>query len=139
MKYIYSKIEPELLLHVIFRFEDFNTIDGFRNNIISPDNFIQCAALKMDSGKTFRPHKHITNEVTENKIAQESWIVLKGKVRCSFFDIDDKILDMVILNEGDCSFTLRGGHNYFIIEDNTKVLEYKTGPYTGQESDKIFI
>ena len=44
-----------------------------------------------------------------------------------------------ILNVGDASFTLEGGHNYEILEDNTLVYEYKTGPYEGQEFDKIFI
>jgi hypothetical protein len=44
-----------------------------------------------------------------------------------------------ILHVGDASFTLEGGHNYEILEDNTLVYEYKTGPYEGQEMDKKFI
>jgi len=44
-----------------------------------------------------------------------------------------------ILYVGDASFTLEGGHNYEILEDNTLVYEYKTGPYEGQEFDKTFI
>ena len=32
-----------------------------------------------------------------------------------------------------------GGHNYEILEDDTHVLEYKTGPYFGIEFDKKFI
>ena len=37
------------------------------------------------------------------------------------------------------SFTLQGGHNYLILEDDTLVYEFKTGPYEGQEFDKKFI
>ena len=44
-----------------------------------------------------------------------------------------------ILNQGDASFTLYGGHNYQILEDDTIVYEYKTGPYEGQKLDKTFI
>ena len=44
-----------------------------------------------------------------------------------------------ILKPGDASFTLEGGHNYLILEDNTLVYEYKTGPYEGQALDKTFI
>ena len=44
-----------------------------------------------------------------------------------------------ILEQGDASFTLEGGHNYQILEDNTLVYEYKTGPYEGQKLDKVFL
>jgi hypothetical protein len=72
-------------------------------------------------------------------IAQESWIVIQGSVKCIFYDIDDTIIAEPILNVGDASFTLEGGHNYYILEDNTLVYEYKTGPYEGQKLDKTFI
>jgi hypothetical protein len=35
--------------------------------------------------------------------------------------------------------TFEGGHTYEALEDDTVVYEYKTGPYQGQESDKIFL
>jgi hypothetical protein len=35
--------------------------------------------------------------------------------------------------------TFRGGHNYYILEEDTIVYEYKTGPYLGQDLDKEFI
>ena len=35
--------------------------------------------------------------------------------------------------------TFEGGHTYTILEDETIVYEYKTGPYKGQENDKVFI
>lgn len=133
---IYSKIKPELLLHVVNRFNDING----RTNIIPENNFIQCSTLKMENGKTFHPHKHIKKQRTyEEQIAQESWIVLKGKVRCIFYDIDDTIIATPVLNPGDASFTLYGGHTYEILEEDTIVYEYKTGPYEGQELDKVMI
>ena len=39
----------------------------------------------------------------------------------------------------DISFTLFGGHTYEILEDNSMIMEYKTGPYFGQKQDKVFI
>ena len=136
MNKIFSKVEEGKLLHIINRFDEINA----RNEIVPEDNFIQCATLKMPKGKTFPPHKHITKERHyPEQIAQESWVVLKGSVKCFFYDIDDTIIATEILNSGDASFTLYGGHTYEILEDDTIVYEYKTGPYEGQSLDKKFI
>jgi len=136
MEKIFSKQQPDKLLHVIVRKSD---LTPGRIEVISEEHFIQCALLNMQQGKTFQPHKHIWKDRARNVIAQESWIVIQGSVRCTFYDLDDQIIVEPILYPGDASFTLEGGHNYLILEDNTLVYEYKTGPYEGQCFDKTFI
>jgi cupin fold WbuC family metalloprotein len=136
MEKIYSKFEEGKLLHIINRLSDING----RTEVIPENNFIQCATLKMEKNKTFPPHKHITKDRHyKEQIAQESWIIIKGSVRCILFDIDDQIIATPILYPGDASFTLYGGHTYEILEQDTVVYEYKTGPYEGQSLDKKFI
>ena len=140
MEKIYSKIEPSRLLHIVCRLSEIEDQEGNRIDIIEPENFIQCSSLNMASGKTFKPHKHIFKKRTyENQIAQESWVVIRGSVRCLFYDVDDIIIAKPILYAGDVSFTLGGGHTYQILEDDTIVYEYKTGPYEGQKMDKVFL
>ena len=136
MEHIYSIVEPGKILHTIVRKQD---LTPGRKEVVLEDNFIQCAILNMEKGKTFKPHKHIWKERTRNVIAQESWIVIQGSVKCIFYDLDDTIIATPILYPGDASFTLEGGHTYQILEDNTLVYEYKTGPYEGQSLDKTFI
>jgi hypothetical protein len=136
MEKIFSKVDPEKLLHIIVRKEDINP---GRMDIVPEENFIQCSMLNLQKDKTFIPHKHIWKERTRNVIAQESWIVIQGSVKCILYDIDDTIIYEPILYPGDASFTLEGGHNYLILEDDTLVYEYKTGPYEGQKFDKTFI
>jgi hypothetical protein len=58
---------------------------------------------------------------------------------CRFYDLDNTVLAERVLMAGDASFTLHGGHNYVILEDDTLVYEMKTGKYLGQEKDKMFI
>lgn len=136
MEKIYSKIDPSKLLHIIHRGNE----NGGRIELVPTENFIQCAYLHMPKGTTFRPHKHIYKaRHYENQIAQESWIVVRGSVKCIFYDIDDTIVATPILYPGDASFTLAGGHNYEILEEGTIVYEYKTGPYEGQVHDKRFL
>ena len=133
---IYSKINNQLL-HQIVRLSD---ISSGRINISDDSQYIQCAALNLPKGQTFKPHKHNINSRQEDKyIPQESWCVIKGSVKCIFYDLDDTIIAEPILKAGDASFTYAGGHNYLILEDETIVYEYKTGPYQGQKIDKTFI
>jgi hypothetical protein len=134
MEKIYSKVEPGVLLHLVNRL---NEIEG-RTNVAPVEEYLQLATLKMAKGQTFKAHKHIILK-KETDIAQESWLVVKGSVKCIFYDLDDTIIAEPILYPGDCSMTFRGGHNYLILEDDTIVYEYKTGPYFGQEMDKTFI
>jgi len=136
MEKIYSKYDSDKLLHIIVRKDDL--IAG-RTDVVPGEHFIQCALLNLNEGKTFKPHKHIWKNRTRDVIAQESWIVVQGSVRCTFYDIDDEIIAEPTLNIGDASFTLEGGHTYEILEDDTLVYEYKTGPYEGQKLDKVFI
>jgi cupin fold WbuC family metalloprotein len=136
MKKIYSKIDPEKILHIVVRKDDFKS---GRQDIIDESQFIQCSILQMENGKTFKPHKHIWKERTRNVIAQESWVIICGSVEVIFYDLDDTVLEKFVLNEGDASFTLEGGHNYKILEEDTLVYEYKTGPYEGQSLDKVFL
>ena len=56
MKKIYSKVEPSKLLHIVVRKKD---LKPGRVEVVSENNFIQCALLNMEKGKTFQPHKHI--------------------------------------------------------------------------------
>ena len=136
MKKIYSKISNNLI-HMVKRKSD---IKYERENLSSDLEFLQCSSLNLPKGKTFKPHKHFHRLVThENYIPQESWVVIDGSVKCFFYDIDDKLIDTIILYPGDASFTFEGGHTYEILEDNTIVYEYKTGPYLGIELDKIMI
>ena len=126
MEIIYSKIEiePAKVLHIIKRLSEVEQQKKGRIDIVDPCNFIQCSSLNMKEGTTFKPHRHIFKERTyENRIAQESWIVIRGSVRCVFYDINDTVLATPVLYAGDASFTLAGGHTYQILEDDTIVYE----------------
>jgi cupin fold WbuC family metalloprotein len=136
MHKIYSKLDPNKLCHLVHRLQEIQD----RTNVSDDDQFLQLATLRMSAGQTFRPHQHIWKpSPTEQVIAQESWVVFSGMVEVSFFDTDGQFLEKQILYPGDCSMTFEGGHTYLILENDTVVFEYKTGPYQGQKLDKVFI
>jgi hypothetical protein len=133
---LYSNIVENKLLHMIYYKDD---LAATREDVAPEEQFIQVSALKLEAGKTFRPHKHIWKEAPEPEvIAQESWCILEGRVKAHFYDLDDSLLGEYELEVGDISLTFEGGHTYTILED-AKVYEYKTGPYLGVEMDKVFL
>ncbi len=137
MEKLYSKIDSAKLLHIIHRNNEFTEE---RIDVVAESEFLQMAALAWPKGKTFRPHKHILKDSLQNKVrTQESWVIVSGRVKAIFYDIDDTVLTEIVLNVGDCSITLMGAHNYEILEENTHVYEFKTGPYFGVQNDKIFL
>ena len=135
MEKIFSKIE-NVLLHLNYSKNDFKD----RQDVVDPKEFIQMASLTLKKDKTFKPHRHIWKKNLVNKvITQEAWVIIQGSVKVDYFDLDGSHIKNSILNVGDCTITLGGGHNYTSLNDNTLVYEFKTGPYLGQEKDKEFI
>ena len=67
-----------------------------------------------------------------------------GKSKLRSIDEDDRSettestnLLLAELNEGDLAVFVYGGHGYEILEDDTKIIETKNGPFTGVENDKV--
>ena len=84
---LYSKINPKRLLHQVWYKETYSNIGTHaksqeRIDLVDPDQFIQCSALHMQKGRTFKPHRHIWKmKALSCSIAQESWFVVSGKVK----------------------------------------------------------
>lgn len=134
---IYSKIQPTKILHIINRKRD--TQPG-RTDLVDTEQFLQCAVMRHPKGVTFRPHHHFEQvRRNDNWIAQESWCVISGLVGITLYDIDNSVIHTDVLEPGDISITLAGGHTYTFMADESLVYEYKTGPYYGVENDKKFI
>lgn len=136
MEKIYSKIEPEKLLHFTFSKNDF--IEG-RIDLTDPIEFAQIAALKHKNKKTFYPHMHIYKDGETKVIVQECWVIINGSVKCLYYDTDGSFICDKTIGTGDLTCTLYGGHNYEVLEDDTMVYEIKQGPYKGLVNDKIKI
>jgi len=133
MEKIYSKIKSGVLLHIINRKEDITTK---RQDLSPEEEFLQVACFSVGKEKKPNPHKHI-EQLRTTDITQESWLVVNGSIKIILYDLDDKLIKEEILKSGDCLITFRGGHDFIVLEENTKLYEYKTGPYQGKEKDNV--
>ena len=131
----YSKKEPDVLLLSISRKED---VSSKRKDLSPESEFLQCSSKLLSKGTSFKPHKHNTLHRETTK-TQEAWVFLSGSVMAKFYDVDDSLYLETKLSEGDCAVVFNAGHSFEVLEDNTIIYEFKTGPYYGVEADKTFI
>ena len=129
MKKIYSRIKKDKLLHIIFSPSKKNE----RVNVSQENHFLQFCYLNLNKDSKFLPHKHFWKPNKQKKrIVQESWLVIKGSIKVTLYDLNDKVLTTKILKPGDLSITFEGGHKI-------DVLKHKTGPYEGKKKDLLYI
>lgn len=105
-------------------------------NFFSEDKeYIQVGAWGYDSGKKLLAHIH--NEVPRTVARTcEALYVISGSLTAKIYDLDGEFVDTFAVKAGEILILLECGHGYTITEDNTRVLEFKNGPYPGAETDR---
>ena len=135
MRRIYSKCNPDKLLFVLNRREDINEK---RLDLIPPQEYLQLATKSLKNHDIAKAHEH--NEINrETHKTQEAWVVLQGRLAVTFYDLDETVVLKTQLQSGDCIVLLHGGHSFEVLEDDTFLYEFKTGPFLDIEKDKRFI
>jgi len=119
------------LLHIYFNSD---SLVGNRIDISPDEEYLQVSCLSLQNGKTFDAHQHLEN-IRKITMTQESWVVVKGRVKVYYYDTDGELITTKELEAGDCTITFRGGHNYECLDD-ALVYEFKNGPYLGKSKDK---
>ena len=120
------------MLAIIVRDADWE--DGL-NFISSENDYQQVGTWGYNRGQKLSPHIHLI-EPREVRRTQEVIFVKSGCIRVSIYTEKEEFLKSVELKKGDTIVLLNGGHGYEILEDDTKVLEIKNGPYVGAEKDR---
>ncbi len=120
------------IISIIYRDSDW--VKGL--NFITPDNlFIQVGSWWYDKGKKLDSHVH--NDFDRNATrTQETVYVKAGSVRVLLFTEDEQYLQDYVLYEGDLAVFAYGGHGYEILEEDTKIIESKNGPFVSVDEDK---
>ena len=117
---------------IIYRDEDW--VEGL--NFITPDNlFVQVGSWWYQKGRKLDSHIHNDFDRVATR-TQEMTYVKSGSMKVLLYDEDMNYFDEFILHKGDLAVFAYGGHGYEILEDNTKIIEAKNGPFVDVETDK---
>jgi len=99
-------------------------------------DFIQALHWRYDGGKRLQSHEHLCVPRTATH-TQEVIVVLRGRVRTTVYDAARRVVATVEVGPGEAMALLRHGHGYEILENDTRVLEIKNGPYPGADADRM--
>lgn len=119
----------------------FHKVDEWKEGLdflTSDDTFIQAGTWWYQNGKELLAHKHLINN-REANLTQETIVIVSGRLLVELYDNNDKIFYSEELGVGDIGIMLSNAHGYKILENNTKVVEVKNGPYPGAELDRVRI
>lgn len=99
------------------------------------EDFIQVGTWNYEKGRYLAAHNH---NIVGRKInrTNEVIIVLDGKLKIDIYNENDEKIAELEAKKNDLLIMMNGGHGYHILEDNTKVIEIKNGPYLGAEKDR---
>ncbi|MFC1864240.1 hypothetical protein ACFLYG_00205 [Chloroflexota bacterium] len=125
-------VDEDLVLAIILRDVDWE--DGL-TFVSSDEDYQQVGTWRYSKGQKLAPHIHLSAR-REIWHTQEVVFVKDGRIRADIYTAKKEFFQSVELNKGDTIILLNGGHGYEILEDNTKVLEIKNGPYIGAERDR---
>ncbi len=127
--------DGDIILAIIIKNQEFKQGLDF---ITKETDALQVGTWHYQQGMILKAHTHLSAERTNTNV-QELVFVKSGKIRADLYNQNDKLVAQKELSAGDIIILMSGGHGYEILEDGTKVLETKNGPYIGLEKDKRLI
>ena len=102
--------------------------------ITDDESFIQVGTWNYKKGTILDAHFHNKFERKSFR-TQEVVFVLAGKITCNLFTEDGEFIKTVEISKNQLIIQFEGIHEYEIDEDS-KILEIKNGPYFGPEKDR---
>jgi len=97
--------------------------------------YIQIGQWLYNKGHYSTPHIHLYRERLCT-ITQEAIYVLRGSLQIFIYDRQLNLIAKEKLASGGIAVLVDGGHYYEILEDDTKVLEFKNGPFASPDEDR---
>ena len=116
-----------------------NTLDSPEglNFVTQNSDYIQAGLWNYKKGTELSTHYHNYYERVSHRTSEVVYVA-EGKVECTVFTEEGKLIWKGVLNKGHLIIQLQGAHKYRTLEDSI-VVETKNGPYFGPEVDRTRI
>jgi len=119
--------------------DNFNSVQKGISFYGEKEDFIQVGAFRHDTGYEMKAHRHLLQHNPPIRKSQELLYVCKGSAKVSIYDEEDKFVTDVTISSGDYIISFWGGIGATILEDDTILIEPKTGPFVSDTIERIRI
>lgn len=113
------------------------TSEAKYNFLTDSANPLQLGMNFYKAGEVIKAHYHLKRHSETDSIVQEFVLIGAGRALLRLYDAADQSeFTTRQLSAGDMVLLLAGGHG-FDVQDDTKIVELKLGPYDGKSKDKV--
>ena len=120
---------------IVIRSDQYMTENRSINFFTDDDDFLQVGTWTLDNNRITPPHFHHQFPRTA-EITQEAVFCVEGSLLYSLFELSGEFIKEVEIKKGDIILSFYGGHSYKGLTKETRVLEFKNGPFLGVKNDK---
>ncbi|MEP7053045.1 MAG: hypothetical protein ABJB12_21955 [Pseudomonadota bacterium] len=111
--------------------------DAKYNFLTGEQNPLQLGMNFYKAGEVIKAHYHLQRKIETNSVVQEFLLIGAGRAFLRLYDVANQSeFTGRQLETGDMVLLLAGGHSLDVQED-TKIVEIKLGPYDGKTKDKV--
>jgi hypothetical protein len=113
------------------------TSDAKYNFLTDSANPLQLGMNFYKAGEVIKAHYHLKRQIETNSVVQEFLLIGAGRAFLRLYDeAEQREFTGRQLETGDMVLLLAGGHS-LDVQDDTKIIELKLGPYDGKTKDKV--
>jgi hypothetical protein len=113
------------------------TSDAKYNFLTDSANPLQLGMNFYQAGEVIKAHYHLKRRIETNAVVQEFLLIGAGRAYLRLYDTaEQREFTGRQLETGDMVLLLAGGHS-LDVQDDTKIVELKLGPYDGKTKDKV--
>ena len=108
-------------------------LDGPFKFFTEDSDNIQISRWNHPCGYRCKAHVHnITNKVVNR--THEAIFVINGELRVTIYTLEGRPVQQKMLYPLDIFYAMDCGHEYEVMDDGTRVVEFKNGPFLGDDN-----
>ncbi len=125
---------------LIAEYGDLNTVSRGHSFFGRPESRIQVIPMRFDAGKVMPARTGVRHTVTIRETpTHKLLLVYRGALRVDLYDVRRQHVEGRTLLPGQFVICYGAGHRFEVLADDSVILEVKSGPFLGDELDRVFI
>ena len=97
---------------------------------------LEWGIFQLENNFSLQRHIHKIRPRITPHITMEFFFIIQGKLKADIYNQEKERVASIVLKPGNFLCSYSGGHSFKSLENDTKFIEVKNGPFVGAEADK---